>query len=236
MKLRRQTWWSAGARVVGLGVAALALSAVVASLRNLRGVWRDDWATAATNAVVVAFGLLLSAGLFWIAWRLWRHWSAGTARLTTGVAVAWLALYMQHRVGEMVQARAAWVWQVAQTPIFLLAVVAYRKASRAVIRCSELQDPLDAHGHPAGHMQRVRAFCVMLGFCVWLSASEVATAMTATKRTQDFRGIAVVASMALGWIVYRVTLWWMTPPTSPALPPGRGFDVLPGEQRTHPID
>jgi hypothetical protein len=233
---RRQTLWSAGAKVGGLGVAALAAMAVVASLRNLKGVWRDGWATIASNAVAVAFGLLLAAGLLWIAWRLWRRWSAGTARLTTGVAVAWLALHMQHLVGQMVEARAAWVWQVAQTPIFLLAAVAYRKASRAVIRWSELEDPLDAQGQPAGHMQRVRAFCVMFGICVWISASDIAMAMTASKRMHDFQGIAVVASMALGWIVYRVTLWWMTPPTQPALPPGRGFDVLPSKQGTHPID
>jgi hypothetical protein len=219
-----------------LGVAALAVMAVVASLRNLGSVWRDPWATVAINVVAVVFALLLAAGLFWIAWRLWRHWSAGTARLTTGVAVAWLAFYMQHLVVQMVEARAAWVLQAAQTPIFLLAAVAYRKASRAVIRWSELQDPLDAHGLPAGHMQRVRAFCVMLGFCVWFSASDIAMAMTASRRMDDLRGIAVAASMALGWLVYRVTLWWMTPPTRPALPPGRGFDVLPAEQGAHPVD
>jgi hypothetical protein len=179
---------------------------------------------------VVVVTMLFSAGLFWIAWRLWRRWSAGTARLATGVAVAWLALYLDHLIVEKMGGRAAWASQVVATPMLLLAVVAYRKTSRALIRWAELEDPLDAHGHPVGHMDRVRAFCVMLGISVWFGASGIAMAVMANERMRYVGGIGVVASMALGWLVYRVTLWWMTPPTQPALPPGRGFDVLPAEQ------
>ena len=232
MKLRRRALWSAGAMVAGLGVAALAVTAVVGSVRSLARVWHSDWATAAIVALAVAFTLLVSAGLFWVAWRLWRRWSAGTVRLATGVAVAGLALYVHHLIFEMVAERAEGAWEVAATPILLLAVIAYRKTSRAVIRWSELEDPLDAHGNPAGHMERVRAFCVMLGVSVWFGGFGVAMAMRASERMQDVGGFGVIASMALGWLVYRVTLWWMTPPTKPALPPGRGFEILPAEQKT----
>jgi len=77
-------------------------------------------------------------------------------------------------------------------------------------------------------MARVRAFCVMLGWAVWLAASGATMAWTqaAGPPRPGWAGAFVFAAVLLGWAAYRLTLWWMTPPTRPALPTG-GFEVLP---------
>jgi hypothetical protein len=232
VQTRRSAWWSFGAKVAGLGCAALAVRLVVASLDTGREAVHSDWPTALLFALSTLIVVLFSAALFWIAWRLWRRWSAATARLATGVTVALLALYVHILIQKMTDARIPWVGHAAETPILVLTAMAYRKMSRAVIRWSELEDVLDVYGQPAGHMARAKVFCVMLGISAWLSGSHIAHAMNWDGVRGPGGVIGLVVPVALGWLLYQVTLWRMTPRTRPALPPGQGFDVLPVEQKT----
>ncbi len=228
--LHRRTLWSVGAKATSLGFAVMAVWALSGSARSLIRDWRGD-SGAADALLSLLLTILLSAGLLWVAWRLWQRWSSGTVRIVTGLAVAWASMALYGLLFELfydrsTQMRPTWDGPASATALLILVAVAYRKTSRAVIRWSKLDDPLDAHGHPAGHMERARAFCILLGWSVWLTASGAAMAMTDAKMpTAGAIGAAV--AIGLGWIVYRSTLWWMTPPTRAALPPGRGFEVLP---------
>lgn len=116
-------------------------------------------------------------------------------------------------------------------PLLVLAAFAYRQTSRAVICSAGLEDPLDPHGHPAGHMDRVKAFSGLLAFCVWTALTGISRELLRTAKSPTSE-IMFLASFPISYAVYRVTLWRMTPPTPLQLPPGRGFDVLPVQPKS----
>jgi hypothetical protein len=197
------------------------------SIRDTNHAWGGDLETRIFAAAMVAVIATMVAGLLWVAWRLWRHWSADTARIVTAVFTGLAAIYILGLISKMLPTGAAstrskWVWDVAAMLLLILAAVTYRRASRAMIRWAELDDPRDPHGHPTGHMQRVRLFCVMLGISVWLAGSSAFMEMLGSRVP-----LVALAAPMLGWASYRIALWRMTPPTQAALVPGSGFDVLP---------
>ena len=232
MKRRARKLWSVGAKVLACAIAACAVWWMGELVRQVSRAARGDPEHRVIAALLILVSAVMILSLLWIAWRLWRHWSAGTVRMITGVGTGVAALYLlsvaENRLGD--GAHRDWMWNLAGTLLLILGAVVYRKTSRAVIRWADLADPRDAHGHPVGHMQRVRAFCIALGVSVWLSGSALSPAMR-NSGLDDAGAIGVFGSMLMGWATYAITLWWMTPPTQPALPPGRGFEVLPPEQR-----
>ena len=228
MNEHRHTTWRAGAKAVSLAIATLTAWAFVGSL----GAQSPDWSSPPAIAVAILLVLWVStcaAALLWIAWRLWRHWSAGTVRIVTGSALAILSLYSYGVLNERLSAR--WITDVLDVPLLLLAAFAYRWTSRAVIRSAGLEDPLDVHGHAAGHMDRVKAFSGLLAFCVWTALTGIFA--EALRRDRNFMGpIAFLSSFPISYAVYRLTLWRLTPATPLPLPPGHGFDVLPVQPKS----
>ena len=180
--------------------------------------------------IMFAFEILLSGAvvtyLIWLAVQLWRHFSALTARLASATAVAILCLFALGGVSRVAGSPALrWLDSVATLVLIIAAPVAYRWLARAIIERTRIDDPRDAHGHPIGHMTRVKVFCVVLGWAVFLTASNLVVQLLPKQRLGIW-AIVGLTPIPLALIVYRVVLWWLTPPTLVSLPPG-GFEVMP---------
>jgi hypothetical protein len=158
-------------------------------------------------------------------------WKAACVRVVTGLATAFGCLYLLDVTITIIAHRGsielpAWITNAVAIPMLILGAVVYRIVSRKIIRGLALDDPRNPHGHPAGHMERIRAFSFVLGVSVWLTGSALSREVV-TREVGRFGVGGAFSSMIVGWAVYRITLRWMTPPTKPALPPGKGFEVLP---------
>ena len=223
MKADSHTLWLAASKLVALAALALAIWTAYS------GIWLtlSGAADAPIETVILAVMMvLLTVGYGWLAWRTWTRWSAATVRLLSGVAVAHAALFSFELIPiEGFEGRASSLvlslWMLAA---FLGSAFAYRKLSRAIIRWARIDDPRDLHGHPPGHMERVRAFCTILGVLTWLASQQVGLSLL---RASTSGLIWTFTSILGGWTVYRVTLWRLTPPTLPALRPEGGFEVIP---------
>lgn len=225
----RRRLWALAAKALALALAGFMAWTLVAGARAIGPFWRAEWAEALTSILLLLIsGAMASAG-FWIAWRLWSDWSAGTVRLISGVAIGFAVVTAWGKAHRLawdnlgLEAAAAIAGVVAVLGV-AAGALAYIKLSRFVIGHAELADPRDAHGHPVGHMWRVKLFCTVLGWSVGWAAMDVTRALSADVGVGGLLGLPV--GIGLGIMTYKLTLWWLTPPTDAALPPG-GFEVLP---------
>lgn len=227
----RRTLGSAASKVMAGMLGVFSVWMMVAAVSSMKPVGNGESVGVAVSVVLLVYFLLLAAGGIWVAWRLWRHWSAATVRLAVGVAAGVGIVLLWRLTADLVdrdvRPRMMIAW-FALVPLLAVGAVLYRKLSRATIRWADLDDPLDMYGHPAGHMGRTKLFCDVLGLSVLFASFNVAFAFDNVHDLAPLLGI--LCAVILGWATYRITLWWMTPPTYAALPPGGGFDVLPVER------
>ncbi len=206
----------------------LALAAWVAY--TIIQMWASvDWRSATDSGFGVVFSGVfagLTAYLAWLAARLWRDFSAATVRWASATTVAMGAFAVLSAVHHWLAPELARsINSVLGVALVAIGAVVYRRMSRRIIARAGLDDPTDPLGHPAGHAERVKAFCTILGWAVFLAASEV-TVQAVLAHPHGWWSVLGVLPIVIGWLTYRIVLWRMTPPTRPALPPG-GFQVLP---------
>ncbi len=219
------------ARLMAVAYLALATWLVYAMVRELVS---TGVRSTADVVFVLLFTVVLGGGLVvyltWLAARLWWHFSAATVRWGSATAVAISAFVILEVVDRCFALAAAMpIQSVLAVALLVIGAVAYRRLSRWIIARSGLEDPTDLLGQYVGHSERVKAFCVVLGWAVWLAASNL-TRDALIARRDGWSLLLGVSPIAIGWLTYRVVLWSMTPRTRAALPPG-GFPVLPPPQK-----
>ena len=212
-----------------MAIACLACAAwwAYAAVQGVSAAFNDSFRA---FVIMFAFAIFVPGALvtylIWLAVQLWSHFSALTARLASATAVAFLCLFALGGVSRVAGTPALqWLHSVATLVLIIAAPFAYRWLARAIIKWMRVDDPRDAHGHPIGHMTRVKAFCIVLGWAVFLATSNLVVRLLPTQRLGMW-AIVGLSPIPLALIAYRVVLWWLTPPTLVPLPPG-GFEVMP---------
>ncbi len=77
------------------------------------------------------------------------------------------------------------------------------------------------------HAERVRIFAALLGWSVGLGVMQVGQDIDEWfDALWGFAVLAVVLPIAAGLGTYRLTLWYLLPPSKAPLPAGAGFDVV----------
>jgi hypothetical protein len=178
--------------------------------------------------VVVALGGA-AAYLVWLAAQLWWHFSALAGRLASATIVAVACIFLMDRVEWATEPlQQPWLASMVWLVLFVTAPVAYRRLAETIIERTHVDDPRDAHGHPVGHMTRVKVYCVVLGWAVFLTAGSVVRNLLPLRHDGPWI-IVGLCPIPLGWLAYRVTLWRMTPPTAVALAPGGVRSLTSGD-------
>ena len=166
--------------------------------------------------------------LAWLATRLWSHFSATTVRWASATVIAALSLFAMSGVDRWTPTSSRWVDSTLSLLLVVAVPFAYRWLTRTIIARTPIEDPVDLLGQPLGHATRVKVFCIILGWATFLAVGDIVRALG--------NGISPsigALPLLLGWLTYRIVLWWMTPATRVALPPG-GFEVLPrAEPQNH---
>jgi hypothetical protein len=231
------TRWRWFARVAAVFAAVLAATALVMSGRYLAATWRDRptmWMAVGATLAAMPFMLGFASLMGWLAWRLAFRWNAATARAAAATVVVvgllWLTVWAAASAERWLGLRSTdtTVFDVPCLAALIVGAVAYRRVAPVMIRRAGLIEQPDVYGQPPGHAQRARAFCFVLGWMVWLTASEAArrTHPGLSQAGPDvWEAVTVLGPIALGWGTYRLVLWTQTPRTRPAVPAG-GFQVL----------
>jgi len=240
MRIGAHRAWRWGARAAAVAAAVLSAWVAVAAFNLSIGPWPTGSTLGVRVGVVLAvlpFALGFAALMPWLAWRLWFRWDAATARLAVGTAIGVGLLWATSAVLAAVErglGRSGGPDDAVSSAVVLVDLIigalAYRRSTRAVICWAELEDRRDVYGQPLGHAGRARAFCLMLGWAVWMTGSGVAhaTGLVAPRSSGPglVDGAAIFGPIVLGWGTYKVVLWRLSPRTRPAVPAG-GFEVLP---------
>lgn len=209
--------------VVSLAFAAWMAYAMVQGLR------KADYGSFVAITFTILFGVLVAGGavvyMTWLAAQLWWHFSAMTVRWASATAVALLCLFAISVVSRFANSPdVRLVHSVVALGLIVVGAFGYRWLARTIIERTRVEDPLNLLGQPMGHAGRVKIFCVILGWAVFLAASEVVR-LTVIARDGFVWALVALSPVLLGWLTYRIVLWRMTLPTRAALPSG-GFEVI----------
>lgn len=224
------------AKLLAIAYFSIAGWIAYAAVSGLVDAWSGQSPRFADILFALFLGVLLGGALAtyftWLAARLWFRFSATTVRWATGTTLALCSVYVSEAVEKLLDARGMWVGSVTMLVLVIVCAFAYRSVTRKVITWAGLDDPKDLLGQPIGHEMRVRFFCIILGWAVFIAGSGVMHTMAVAHLSSRWK-LLVLLPAVLGWLTYRIVLWRMTPPTRPALPAG-GFEVVSSSpQPTH---
>jgi len=218
-------------------VASLALGAwlLYALVRDAIRAFTSPDVSARDEPAIRVLGFIVGCGIVgyfvWLARRLLRPLSAATVRWAVGTAaVVWVASVASLVNPWLESAEVGWAGSVITLALVVGLGVAYRRMTRAIIARAQLHDPVVLHGEPVGRAARVKIFCFVLGWAIFLASSEMMTALILRRPRMDRFTPWVFVPMVLGYVSYRLVLWRLTPPERTALPPG-GFEVVQEQER-----
>jgi hypothetical protein len=191
----------------------------------------DGWSLpAAFDAGLMLFSLMIPASSVWLAWRLWRRWNTATVRWLIGICLALLLLWLDMLPAEWTHGAHSpvgiMISSLLAIPLLIFGAIAYRYLVHRLIRFAELQDALNIYGQPVGHQDRIRSFAGLLGLAIFLAGGDVDSVFAFGKnRAPQWTGAIGLGSIVLGYLTYKIIVWYSKPRTRPAVLAG-GFEVI----------